>query len=241
MILDNLISDEYSLLYSKDTGDLYISENREVFLLDNKKIAEGMKEFAENAKTEARPCKLSDRKLTDMAYELGATGIRIYGKGRITIEAQPKRVKYANPELKFSYARLLITGEQKYLERLGVCHFIVPADLSVLSGSKVKKQLLMYPAAAPNENNADREKLPVYYLVFTDLSTFNEWNRQQGGYWRPLELQFWQLREVYGESGICVNYGFSDCSYIEPEILAKIPCDVPDMGITIIDEEDLPA
>ena len=240
MSLDGLNLEEYSVLYSLDTGDLFISEDREIFLIANNNLETGMKEISGNANIEARPCKLSDKQLMEQAYDLGAHGIRVYGQERIPINTQQKRVKYSNPELKFAYARLLITSEEKYLDRLGTCHFIVPVDLTSVPGPRTTKQLLMYPVAAPHGGKADKDSLGLYYLAFTDLSSFSEWNRKQNGYWRPLELEFWQLREVYGDSGICINYGLLDCAFLDSETLGRIRCDVPDMGVTVIDEEDLP-
>lgn len=238
MLQEVLDSKEYSLVYSGETGDLFISDSHEVFLFPTK--SEDLSTIVGKAKAELHPAEMPEQELLDRAYDIGAEYVRIYGKTRVPVGLHQNDIRCSNPALRFDYSRLLITQEALYMKRLGQRHFIIPADFDVLPGKNSRKQLLVYPVAAPNRYSEKKYKT-LYYMVFTDLSAFNEWNRKQpSDKWKPLQLEFWQLREVFGESGICINYGLYDGTFLNPEELRMIPCDVPEMGETIFDEEDLP-
>ena len=223
----------YGLLYSLKTDDLYISEQREVFLLAMEK-EEHFRKIIHEEETETRPCRTPKNDLQQKAYEIGAEKIHIFSKDReeyLPVLSETRTTEYENPELLYVYSRLLITQEEKYLRMLGDHYYIVPADVEDVSTvSEYKKPMLMYAMAQKKEEKRKKVNQPSFYIAFTDLALFQEWNRTQASVWKPLKLSFWQLREVFGESGLCINYGFRDKTFLEPEELSKIPCDIPEMG-----------
>ena len=136
---------------------------------------------------------------------------------------------YSNPDLTRDVSLLLETSSPEYLKNLGKRKFIVPAVVTTIETRDIKKPYITFSVlTAGKVPNADKQ--PVLYVAFTDLDHYTAWRLAQNELYSPVEMEFWQFRQVFGESGIAINPGEDGALLLLPDLVSMIEETLPEVS-----------
>lgn len=211
---------------SKDTNQLYISEDECGYVFES--LDQGNKFCEEHQGT-----KLSTAGFIDFNWFystclcIGIKSVIINGneKDAAAIVRDSTLRNYINPELTKNVNLLLETGKVEYLEAFSDKEFIVPAFVISAPVNGFTKHSIKYGIMKANK---DPDTQPVFYVAFTDLDEFEAWRKEKRDFYEPLKVKFWQLMEIVGESGLCINPGEMSTVFLTEENLRLVKYDVPE-------------
>ena len=215
-------------ILSQDTGSLYLDKEGNAFLFEKQEVAEGF--IAEHENTVVgSPQSIDYDTYIWRAWCLGIKFLVLNGKKEtaVTIHRGKNIREYANPELTRCISLLQETREPEYLKSLGDKKFIVPVVITTIETRGIKKPVITFSVLKVGKiPNADKQ--PVLYVSFTDLDHYDAWRASQSELYQPLEMEFWQYKQVFGDSGIVVNPGEDGALYLFPDLLSMIEAKMPE-------------
>lgn len=201
-ILNVLSIKQHITIMSEKTKLPYITNKGECFVVESKAEAEGVMQ------------KLPHTYLSDphMMRQLEVLS-EFWGYGIEAIFVKEKGSDYAKMELSEIKARgsrnaaynhetckvlnlLLETGEAEYLRTLSRLPFYAVASVS--KRIPERSQSVRYVFAKTSD-------LKSYYVFFSTLSEFNEWNKSQNNGWSPLSTTFRDFATIRKDDNIVVN------------------------------------
>lgn len=158
------------LIMSKLTKMAYINEERQAFLIDNKKDAE---EFIKNTNGTYCVDKSMQKKkaICSYCFASGADEIVFISEGKREIRLLRERhldKHYYNCRLSADITRLVHTQNPKYLRDFAECNFVVP--IRIINSKAVS---IAYATVA--KDSAPENYL---YLAFTDLYEYEKWAKK---------------------------------------------------------------
>lgn len=190
------------LIMSRLTKMAYINEDRQAFLIDNKKDAD---EFVKNTIGTYCADKSTQKKKTICSYcfASGADEIVFISEGKKEIKLLRERhldKHYYNCRLSADITRLVHTQNTKYLRDFAECNFVVPIRIT-----NSKTVSIAYATVAKDSTPEN-----YLYLAFTDLYEYEKWARKIPGSdsWKPLQVDAAGLKRIGRNHGFIINiYG----------------------------------
>lgn len=190
------------LIMSKLTKMAYINEDRQAFLVDNKKDAD---EFVKNTIGTYCADKSTQKKKTICSYcfASGADEIVFISEGKKEIRLLRERhldKHYYNCRLSADITRLVHTQNTKYLRDFAECNFVVPIRIT-----NSKTVSIAYATVAKDSTPEN-----YLYLAFTDLYEYEKWARKipDSDSWKPLQVDAAGLKRIGRNHGFIINiYG----------------------------------
>lgn len=190
------------LIMSKLTKMAYINEDRQAFLIDNKKDAD---EFVKNTIGTYCADKSTQKKKTICSYcfASGADEIVFISEGKKEIKLLRERhldKHYYNCRLSADITRLVHTQNTKYLRDFAECNFVVPIRIT-----NSKTVSIAYATVAKDSTPEN-----YLYLAFTDLYEYEKWARKipDSDSWKPLQVDAAGLKRIGRNHGFIINiYG----------------------------------
>lgn len=190
------------LIMSKLTKMAYINEDRQAFLVDNKKDAD---EFVKNTIGTYCADKSTQKKKTICSYcfASGADEIVFISEGKKEIKLLRERhldKHYYNCRLSADITRLVHTQNTKYLRDFAECNFVVPIRIT-----NSKTVSIAYATVAKDSTPEN-----YLYLAFTDLYEYEKWARKipDSDSWKPLQVDAAGLKRIGRNHGFIINiYG----------------------------------
>lgn len=190
------------LIMSRLTKMAYINEDRQAFLIDNKKDAD---EFVKNTIGTYCADKSTQKKKTICSYcfASGADEIVFISEGKKEIKLLRERhldKHYYNCRLSADITRLVHTQNTKYLRDFAECNFVVPIRIT-----NSKTVSIAYATVAKDSTPEN-----YLYLAFTDLYEYEKWARKipDSDSWKPLQVDATGLKRIGRNHGFIINiYG----------------------------------
>lgn len=190
------------LIMSRLTKMAYINEDRQAFLIDNKKDAD---EFVKNTIGTYCADKSTQKKKTICSYcfASGADEIVFISEGKKEIKLLRERhldKHYYNCRLSADITRLVHTQNTKYLRDFAECNFVVPIRIT-----NSKTVSIAYATVAKDSTPEN-----YLYLAFTDLYEYEKWARKipDSDSWKPLQVDAAGLKRIGRNHGFIINiYG----------------------------------
>lgn len=190
------------LIMSRLTKMVYINEDRQAFLIDNKKDAD---EFVKNTIGTYCADKSTQKKKTICSYcfASGADEIVFISEGKKEIKLLRERhldKHYYNCRLSADITRLVHTQNTKYLRDFAECNFVVPIRIT-----NSKTVSIAYATVAKDSTPEN-----YLYLAFTDLYEYEKWARKipDSDSWKPLQVDAAGLKRIGRNHGFIINiYG----------------------------------
>lgn len=190
------------LIMSRLTKMAYINEDRQAFLVDNKKDAD---EFVKNTIETYCVDKSTQKKKTICSYcfASGADEIVFISEGKKEIRLLRERhldKHYYNCRLSADITRLVHTQNTKYLRDFAECNFVVPIRIT-----NSKTVSIAYATVAKDSTPEN-----YLYLAFTDLYEYEKWARKipDSDSWKPLQVDAAGLKRIGRNHGFIINiYG----------------------------------
>lgn len=190
------------LIMSKLTKMAYINEDRQAFLVDNKKDAD---KFVKNTIGTYCADKSTQKKKTICSYcfASGADEIVFISEGKKEIKLLRERhldKHYYNCRLSADITRLVHTQNTKYLRDFAECNFVVPIRIT-----NSKTVSIAYATVAKDSTPEN-----YLYLAFTDLYEYEKWARKipDSDSWKPLQVDAAGLKRIGRNHGFIINiYG----------------------------------
>nr|WP_297765562.1 SseB family protein [uncultured Butyrivibrio sp.] len=195
----NLLTlNEYYLLLSKITGKPYIDERRNCYLFANKSDAESFcEEIKDTEISEASHYRMQF--ITDM-HRLGVTNIRVMPRSNsiedIPIEESDLKKGYVNIEANFNAIMIKQTRKKKYMKALKRAVFLTPILIDPRLPGRYPEMHYSYATT----NGED-----MYYCLFTTLSEFDEWNKEQPQDWKAVEMPLYKICRIKKKSPVIIN------------------------------------
>ena len=195
-VIDSKIieSNRLYVISSTYTGRVYMDEQRTVYAFLNPEQAEEFTE--EHPGTDVlHPTFYTEEQLIDSMYSHGADRIIVTNRKDVlevkTYESQGVHVP-TNHDLNGAITLLRDFKKEAMLKDLGKCEYLIPTKIK--DGSQISYAVLKHPV----------EELGFLYLAFSDLTEFNAWAAEVGGY-EPLKVPFARLKEIAKKSGLMIN------------------------------------
>ena len=190
---------EYYLIRSSITKKPYIDRNYSCYLFEAKSEADTF-------------CKSIPNTYPDMAkfYTQRIFGTEFYGYGIKNIKVKPIKADktitiavskedakkhYYAPKLTSNILRIKQTKEKAYLREIKDEIVLVPCQIEPRYEKNVPK---IYYCLA-NIGNKD------YYVAFSALKEFNEWNNSNNCEWQPMGISLSKLKRIRKNSPIIIN------------------------------------
>lgn len=190
------------LIMSKLTKMAYINEERQAFLIDNKKDAE---EFIKNTNGTYCVDKSMQKKkaICSYCFASGANEIVFISEGKREIKLLRERhldKHYYNCRLSADITRLVHTQNPKYLRDFAECNFVVPIRIINSKAASIAYATVAKDSAPEN----------YLYLAFTDLYEYEKWTKKipDSNSWKPLQVDAAGLKRIGRNHGFIINiYG----------------------------------
>lgn len=226
-------------IFSVETGTLYIDKDCRAFLFEDSAAAAAFTEENEGTSV-GNPVDLEYDVYMWRVYCQGIKKLVLNGKDDdcIVIKRQRDVREYANPELSRNVLLLIETREPQYLTSLGERKFIVPALVTTIETRGIKKPRISFLVMKPGKQKARTEDPDVLYVAFSDLDNYSAWRGGVMEPYQPVEMEYWQFAQVFGESGVAIDPGVRSALYLMPENLSMIPAGKPKTGYFFNDKPD---
>lgn len=189
---------EYFLIESVLTKKPYFDEEARCYLFEKKSDAQAFSDEIKDTKI-AEPKHYRLQFITEL-YGYGAKGIRIMQRDNvfkdIPVEKGDAKKRYFNPEASLNITLLKQTSKKKYAKALKKAHFLAP----VLIDPRFTKRYpeLHYSCAVTDDDSR-------FYILFTTLKEFDEWNNAQPQDWKAVEMQLHKVGRIRKGNSILIN------------------------------------
>ena len=189
---------EYYLVESLLTQKPFFDEKMRCYLFEIKSDASAFCKDMKNVKI--LDAKTYRTLFVSELYGYGATSIRIKprngGFKDIAVDNDIKQRKYLNPETCKNIIMLRQTSKKKYARNLKNGKFLSPV---LIDPRYVKKYPEIHYSYATFNNDSR------YYILFTTLEEFEDWNEEQPQDWKPVELQLHKVGRIRKKNSVLIN------------------------------------
>ena len=114
----------------------------------------------------------------------------------IPVEKEDAKKQYYNPAASRAVYQLKQTRQTKYLRMMKDLSFFVP----VLIDLRLPKQYPVMHYSYATFNGADKN-----YLLFTTIQEFDDWNKEQGEKWKPMEVNLTTFGRIRVGNFVMIN------------------------------------
>ena len=198
--MDDIQMNQLYMVASYITKKPYIGSNNEVYLFADK--VEGL-EYIEKKKL--KKAYLENKKtyrlgnLCNEMYFIGAKKIvyKLKEEKEVSFRIDTADLKkdYYNNESNGLILRLQETNAKKYLVSLFSSTFLVPIKIDPRHKTEYPKQ--HYCTALIKDE--------PYYILFTTLKEFEEWQKSQDNVYKPLEITIAKMARIRQHKGLFIN------------------------------------
>ena len=197
-LINLLTLTEYFLIKSEKTKKPYSDENGNCYLFEVKSDAEAFAHKKEDVKIEN--AKSYRMQFIAELYGHGIKGIKVKQRNKeykiIPVDKKATRRQYANPDASFNVMMLNQTRKKKYAKELKNVVFITPV---LIDPRFIKRYPEMHYSYATFDGNER------FYVLFTSLKEFTEWNNDQEQDWKPVEMKLQKVGRIRKNSNILIN------------------------------------
>lgn len=198
--IDLLTLNEYYLIMSAKTGKPYMDRDYSCYMFELHSDAETFcTEIPDTISAESKNYKQIE--FCTGFYSYGIRNIKVFPRGKtcinIPLGINDVKKQFYNSEANGLVYRLKQTSEKKYLRELKN----VPLFAPVLINPRLPKQYPDIHYCYATFSGSDS----VYYILFTTLQEFEQWNKEQKENWRPLEVSLSKFQQIRNGKSILIN------------------------------------
>lgn len=195
---------KYYIIYSVITKRIYLGEEYECYVFETKSDAQNYIEILQeqNEKTyHGESVEINEKNLTDI-IDQGAKKLVVQLRDKEDFldikltEMETKRKRYTNQMLQGLICRLKQTKKAKYLRGMKKAKFIMP----ILLDKREKKNFPSFHYIYATMGRGVK-----YYVLFSTLYEFEEWNKRQEKSWKCIEIIMEDFEKIRQGNAIIIN------------------------------------
>lgn len=191
---------EFYMILSEKTQRPYLDINYACYLFDTKSEADVFAKSLDKCTVKNSQYYRAKILCTDL-LTFGIKSIKIKEKGNdsfvdIPINTKDGKNIYYNEACNRYLLRLKQTSQKKYLFKLKDVNFLAPILIDIRK--KASYPGLHYSYAYLNDDAS-------YFLLFSTLKEFEEWQNSQLLNWKPMELNLKKFGRIRGSSPVLIN------------------------------------
>lgn len=195
---------KYYIIYSSITKRIYLSEDYECFAFETKSDIQNYIELLQESGKKTYFCEsveMNEKKISEI-IEQGARTLVVQFRGKddffdIKLSGMTTRRKtYTNGMLQGFICLLKQTKKAKYLRNMRKAKFIMPILLDERKDKEFPSFHYVY---------ATMGKGVQYYVLFSTLYEFEEWNKRQKKKWQCIEIIMEDFDKVRQDNAIIIN------------------------------------
>lgn len=189
---------EYFLIKSEKTKKPYTDEDGSCYLFETKSDAEVFCKNLSDIKIE-NP-KMYRMQFIAEIYGYGIRQIKVKQRNKdcktIPVDKKDVRRQFSNPEASYNVMMLNQTRKKKYARELKNVSFITPV---MIDPRFIKRYPEMHYSFATTDGNNR------FYVLFTSLKEFEDWNKEQEQDWKPVDMKLQKVGRIRKNNHILIN------------------------------------
>lgn len=192
---------KYYVIYSDFTNRIYLDRKYQCYIFSSNLEAKQFCDQLPGTHFKSNPCYIKPRPFISMCYGTGVEQIMVKSVMNdsyvnIPVRKDDAGCQFYNREAERNILRLKQTHQKKYLLKLAEQYFLSPIMID-------ERENGQYPVIHYSYAMLAEEK--IYYLLFTTIQEFEQWNSTQSASFCPNQTSFHDLNKIRGNYPVLIN------------------------------------